>query len=86
MIFIIITFRHEVQQITKLNNNEENALTKLRMHPLADSMTINNINTNNHVNLVKVKKIKLENAATISLDIISGNCDYGEIIFIIQFN
>lgn len=49
------------------------------MDPLAESMTVNNINTNKHVNLVQVKKIKTENSAsaTISLDIIAGKCDYG---------
>lgn len=49
------------------------------MDPLAQSMTINNINTNKHVNLVQVKKIKsnTSSAATINLDIISGKCDYG---------
>ncbi len=48
------------------------------MDPLAESMTINNINTNKHVNLVQVKKIKAQNSgsATISLDIIAGKCDY----------
>lgn len=47
------------------------------MDPLAESMTVNNINTNKHVNLVQVKKINMENSATISLDIIAGKCDYG---------
>lgn len=60
------------------NNTENNSLTKLKMDSLADSMTVNNINTNKHVNLVQVKKIKLENS--ISVDIISGKCDYGNFI------
>lgn len=49
------------------------------MDPLAKTMTINNINTNKHVNLVQVKKIKTKtsSSATISLDIIAGKCDYG---------
>lgn len=48
------------------------------MDPFAESMTVNNINTNKHVNLVQVKKIKAQNSAsaTISLDIIAGKCDY----------
>lgn len=45
------------------------------MDPLAESMTVNNINTNNHVNMVKVQKIRTENNPTISLDIITGNCE-----------
>ncbi len=68
-----------IQQLTKLNNSEQpNCLTELKMDPLAESMTINNINTNKHVNLVQVKKIKAQNSApaTISLDIIAGKCDY----------
>lgn len=65
-------------QLTKLNNAEKDSLTKLKMDPLAESMTINNINTNKHVNLVQVKKIKMANSATISLDIIAGNCDYAK--------
>lgn len=42
------------------------------MDSLAESLTINNFSTHNHVNMVKVKKMKAEN--TISLDIISANC------------
>lgn len=45
------------------------------MDPLAESMIVNNINTNNHVNIVKVQKIRTENNPTISLDIITGNCE-----------
>lgn len=57
------------------------------MDPLAESMTVNNINTNKHVNLVQVKKIKSDNSAsaTISLDIIAGKCDYGELTFRLFF-
>ncbi|XP_037028727.1 nose resistant to fluoxetine protein 6-like [Bradysia coprophila] len=68
-----------IQQLTKLNNSEQpNCLTELKMDPFAESMTVNNINTNKHVNLVQVKKIKAQNSAsaTISLDIIAGKCDY----------
>ncbi|KAJ6624113.1 hypothetical protein Bhyg_17107 [Pseudolycoriella hygida] len=71
--------RSAIQQLTKLNNSEQpNCLTELKMDPLAESMTVNNINTNKHVNLVQVKKIKTQNSAsaTISLDIIAGKCDY----------
>lgn len=45
------------------------------MDSYADSLTINNINSNNHVNLVKVQKMKSDNNSnTISLEIISANC------------
>lgn len=82
MIKISLRTQSAIQQLTKLNNSEQpNCLTELKMDPLAESMTVNNINTNKHVNLVQVKKIKAENSssATISLDIIAGKCDYGRI-------
>lgn len=50
----------------------------LKMDPLTESLTVNNIDTNKHVNLVQVKKIKVENSSTISLDIISGKCENGK--------
>lgn len=49
------------------------------MDPMAECLTVNNMNTNKHVNLVQVKKIKAENeTSTISLDIISGKCQEGK--------
>lgn len=45
------------------------------MRPDDQQMTISNFNANNHVNLVKVKKIDTDNM--ISLDIISANCYNG---------
>jgi hypothetical protein len=56
-------------------NLSSNNMTNLKMDSYADSLTINNINTNNHVNLVKVQKMKTDNNCnTISLEIISANC------------
>jgi hypothetical protein len=50
-------------------------MTNLKMDSFVDSLTISNINTNNHVNLVKVQKMKSDNNNnTISLEIISANC------------
>lgn len=53
-------------------------MTNLKMDAYADSLTINNINSNNHVNMVKVQKIKSDKnggkTGTISLEIISANC------------
>lgn len=67
-----------IEHISKLSNCDKNSLTKVNMHHSAECMTINNMNNNNHVNLVKVKKVKTRNSATISLDIIAGNCEFGE--------
>lgn len=55
--------------------DEENSYTNVKMRPDDQQMTISNFNSNNHVNLVKVKKIDTDNM--ISLDIISANCYNG---------
>lgn len=49
----------------------------LKMDPLTECLTVNNMNSNKHVNLVQVKKIKMDNSSAISLDIISGKCEDG---------
>lgn len=58
-------------------------MTMLKMDPLTECLTVNNMNSKKHVNLVQVKKIKMENASTISLDIIAGKCDEGNSLFLL---
>lgn len=66
-----------LSQLVKANY-ESNSLTNVKMDPQAESMTINNMNTNHHVNMVKVNKVSAGSRnlpSVISLDIMSGNCE-----------
>lgn len=56
--------------------DEDGSYTNVRMGAHDQQMTISNFSANNHVNLVKVKKIDTDNM--ISLDIISANCYNGK--------
>lgn len=56
--------------------DDEGSYTNVRMGEHDQQMTISNFSANNHVNLVKVKKIDTDNM--ISLDIISANCYNGK--------
>lgn len=51
-----------------------NYMTMLKMDPMAESLTAHNGHAKKHVNLVQVKKIKIDNSSSVSLDIISGKC------------
>lgn len=58
-----------------MEERSQSSYTNVKMRPDDQQMTISNFNANNHVNLVKVKKIDTDNM--ISLDIISANCYNG---------
>lgn len=51
-----------------------NYMTMLKMDPMAESLTAHNGHAKKHVNLVQVKKIKVDHSSSVSLDIISGKC------------
>lgn len=70
---------NELTRMDKKQPTDLNYMTMLKMDPMTECLTVNNMSTNKHVNLVQVKKIKAENqASTISLDIISGKCQDGK--------
>lgn len=64
--------------------DDEGSYTNVRMGAQDQQMTISNFSANNHVNLVKVKKIDTDNM--ISLDIISANCYNGKFMFSNLYN
>lgn len=65
-------------RMDKKHTTDLNYMTILKMDPMAECLTVNNMHTNKHVNLVQVKKIKAENQpSTISLDIFAGKCQDG---------
>lgn len=64
-----------INHCTDLVTKHDNSYTNVQMSANDQQMTISNFTANNHVNLVKVKKIDTDNM--ISLDIISANCYNG---------
>lgn len=64
-----------INHCTDLVTKQDNSYTNVQMSANDQQMTISNFTANNHVNLVKVKKIDTDNM--ISLDIISANCYNG---------
>lgn len=59
----------------KKHPSDLNYMSMLKMDPMTESLTAHNGHPKKHVNLVQMKKIKMDNSSTVSLDIISSKCE-----------